>query len=166
MIIAHSGSALSLLILILPGGFIIPKVYGLIVTQYGDIEDTIKVMGISPDASIKCLHQATKLPTEELRGAESSLITSYTRKNNDHWPQWRCTHFARLSGRFYPSKRSNYCLYEMLFPRWMTKGIRQFWERLMSIPRSIGTGLELLPSWGSSFSSMSCSPSHSCTRKL
>lgn len=28
-------------------------VYGLIVTQYGDIEDTIKVPGISPDPSIK-----------------------------------------------------------------------------------------------------------------
>ncbi|KAH7565311.1 hypothetical protein JRO89_XS09G0184800 [Xanthoceras sorbifolium] len=62
-------------------------IYGLIVTQYGDIEDTIKVMGISPDASIKW------------------LIHGLSVQNNDHWPQWRCTHFARLSGRFYPSKR-------------------------------------------------------------
>ncbi|KAK4837912.1 hypothetical protein QYF36_009466 [Acer negundo] len=53
MIIAHTGGALSLLILFLLGGVILPKVYGLIVTQYGDMEDTIKVLGISPDPSIK-----------------------------------------------------------------------------------------------------------------
>uniref|UniRef100_A0A2N9FEM7 ABC transporter domain-containing protein n=1 Tax=Fagus sylvatica TaxID=28930 RepID=A0A2N9FEM7_FAGSY len=39
-------------------------VYGLIVTQYGDITDTIKVPGIVPDPTIKCLHQDNELPKQ------------------------------------------------------------------------------------------------------
>ncbi|KAL9680966.1 hypothetical protein QQ045_012747 [Rhodiola kirilowii] len=54
-------------------------VYGLIVTQYGDIEDTIKVPGIEPDPTIKCLHQNLQLSAEVVNKATMRL--SYNLRN-------------------------------------------------------------------------------------